>query len=227
MIDENVLGEVYLIKLDWLMGSRSDPKRKWDWYSLEEKGGGVIGALGTHAIDILHWFFGQITEVNATISTSIKTRPDIKTGKLLEVTSEDVCLANLKIVNFNEESLPCQLSLSSVSKSGRGFSLEIYGSDGSLFLKSDNQQDYVHGFSLNYVDQSNKNRTISPNKEFLFTKTWADGRIAPVKKIHELWGESILNSTPVIPGLYEGLQSQKICEAIKNSSESGLSTNIR
>ena len=58
LIDENILGEIYLVKLDWLMGSRSDPKRAWNWYSLEEKGGGVIGALGTHAFDMLNWFFG-------------------------------------------------------------------------------------------------------------------------------------------------------------------------
>ena len=47
LLDENILGEIYLVKLDWLMGSRSNPKRAWNWYSLEEKGGGVIGALGT------------------------------------------------------------------------------------------------------------------------------------------------------------------------------------
>ena len=56
IIDENILGKIYLIKLDWLMGSRSDPKRAWNWYSLREKGGGVIGALGTHAFDMLNWF---------------------------------------------------------------------------------------------------------------------------------------------------------------------------
>ena len=38
IIDENILGKIYLIKLDWLMGSRSDPKRAWNWYSLKEKG---------------------------------------------------------------------------------------------------------------------------------------------------------------------------------------------
>ena len=26
LIDENILGDIYLVKLDWLMGSRSDPK---------------------------------------------------------------------------------------------------------------------------------------------------------------------------------------------------------
>ena len=75
LLDDNKLGEIYFIKLDWLMSSRSDPNRGWNWYSLSEKGGGVIGALGTHAFDILHWFFGRTTEVAAKTYTSINERP--------------------------------------------------------------------------------------------------------------------------------------------------------
>ena len=63
IIDEDTLGKIYLIKLDWLMGSRSDPKRAWNWYSQKEKGGGVIGALGTHAFDMLNWFFGESIKI--------------------------------------------------------------------------------------------------------------------------------------------------------------------
>ncbi len=226
ILNENQLGKIFLIKLDWLMGSRSDPLRAWDWYSLKDKGGGVIGALGTHAFDILHWFFGETRKVNGQISTSIKYRIDPKSSKKNKVTSEDICMANLEINNFVNETIPCQISLSSISRSGRGFSLEIYGSEGSLFLTSNNQKDYVHGFKLNLIDKSNKVHLISADKEFQFDKTWSDGRIAPVKYIHNLWAESIKNKTPVIPGLHEGLQSQRVCEAIRLSSESGLTVKV-
>ena len=146
---------------------------------------------------------------------------------MLEVTSEDICLANIEIENYVGELLPCQVSLSSVSKNGSGFNLEIYGSDGSLFLKSGNQKDYVHGFSLIYSDKENNLNNINPKDEFIFKKTWADGRIAPVKGIHSLWAESIINGTPVVPGLSEGVQSQKVCEGIKQSASSGFTTQIR
>ena len=83
IIDENILGKIYLIKLDWLMGSRSDPKRAWNWYSLKEKGGGVIGALGTHAFDMLNWFFGESIKVSGKLSTSIEERSLPNSSKLL------------------------------------------------------------------------------------------------------------------------------------------------
>ena len=145
---------------------------------------------------------------------------------MLDVTSEDICLANMEIENYLGTSLPCQLSLSSVSRNGSGFNLEIYGSDGSLFLKSDNQKDYVHGFGLHYSDKENKLNNIIPKDEFIFKKTWADGRIAPVKGIHSLWAESIISGMPVVPGLSEGLISQKVSEGIKQSASSGLKTKI-
>ena len=51
LIHGGVLGELWLVKLDWLMGSRADPSRAWSWYSSAAEGGGVLGALGTHAFE--------------------------------------------------------------------------------------------------------------------------------------------------------------------------------
>ena len=68
---------------------------------------------------------------------------------------------------------------------------------------------------------------IIPKDKFILKKTWADGRIAPVKGIHSLWAESIISGTPVIPGLSEGLVSQKVSEGIKQSAYSGFKTKIR
>tara|TARA_B100000965_G_scaffold69743_1_gene54999 strand:- start:90 stop:1193 length:1104 start_codon:yes stop_codon:yes gene_type:complete len=226
IIDENCLGEIYLIKLDWLMSSRSDPNRAWNWYSLKEKGGGVVGALGTHAFDMLNWFFGDSIKVSGKLSTSIRKRSLPNSPKLFEVTSDDICIANIEISNQKDTLIPCQVSLSSISKNGRGFSLEVYGSEGSLFLKSENQKDYVHGFNLKISDQKDKIYNLSADSRFNFEKTWTDGRIAPVKRIQKLWAMSIINQTPVIPGLSEGLSSQRVCEAIRKSSENGLSIKI-
>ena len=67
---------------------------------------------------------------------------------------------------------------------------------------------------------------IIPRDELNFKKTWADGRIAPVKGIHSIWAKSIFNGTPVVPGLSEGLLSQKVSEAIKQSASSGFTIKI-
>jgi hypothetical protein len=46
----------------------------------------------------------------------------------------------------------------------------------------------------------------------MFPTTWSDGRVAPVARIQSWWSESIKAGSPMIPGLSEGLASQKACD---------------
>ena len=227
MLMQNYIGKPWLIKLDWLMSSRANTNRPWNWYSDIEKGGGVIGALGTHAIDILHWLIGPTETISGMISTSIKERPILKEKKLMPVSSEDICLAQLGLrEQTNGELIPAQVTLSSVCKEGRGFWLEIYGSEGTLVLGSSNQKDYVHGFGIWHSKTGERLKSISPEPNLQFSTTWEDGRVAPIQKIHNLWSTSIRNGTPIIPGLSEGLASQKVCDKIYESARSGIMLKI-
>ena len=79
---------------------------------------------------------------------------------------------------------------------------------------------------MEYSNKEDKIYRLNADPIFNFEKTWTDGRIAPVKRIQNLWAESILNKTPVIPGLAEGLNSHKVCEALRESSENGIQINF-
>ena len=75
LLASGVLGELVLVKYDWLMGSRADASRPWSWYSQAAEGGGVLGALGTHAFDPLHWLVGPSRSLRSQLSTAITQRP--------------------------------------------------------------------------------------------------------------------------------------------------------
>ena len=75
LLASGAIGQPWMVKLDWLMSSRADASRAWNWYSQKEAGGGVIGALGTHAFDMLAWLIGPVGAVQSLNSVSIKTRP--------------------------------------------------------------------------------------------------------------------------------------------------------
>ncbi len=227
ILEDNLIGTTWLVKLDWIMSSRADENREWNWYSQKEKGGGVIGALGTHAFDLLHWLFGPTIQVKGSTSTSINQRFSPVDNKMKQVTSEDICLAQLNLSDMHSNSIiPAQVTLSSVSRHGRGCWLEVYGENGTLILGSDNQKDYVHGFGLWYAEKGKKLSSIKPDDGLTFEKTWEDGRIAPVKRIQTWWAESINNGFPMIPGLNEGINSQKVCEKVIDSANSGMSIKL-
>ena len=108
--------------------------------------------------------------------------------------------------------IPARLSLASVAHSGRGCWLEIYGSGGSLILGSDNQKDYVHGFSLRLNQNGEPSLNVEADQDLRFTTSWIDGRVAPVARIHSWWADSTLTGCPMIPGLAEGCRSQQACD---------------
>ena len=213
MLEAGAVGTPWLVKLDWLMSSRADASRPWNWYSQREAGGGVIGALGTHAFDMLAWLIGPIRSVQGLNSVSIKERPH-SSGGMAPVDAEDVSLIQMQLdwQGRTDQTVPAQVNLSSVARNGRGCWLEIYGSDGSLTLGSSNQKDYVHGFGLWHTPAGEPTRNIEADADFVFPTTWSDGRVAPVARIQSWWAQSIRTGTPMVPGLSEGLLSQQACD---------------
>ena len=110
-----------------------------------------------------------------------------------------------------------RISLASVARNGRGCWLEVYDSEGSLILGSDNQKDYVHGFSLSLSRDGETTKVIQPDDDLCFPTTWSDGRIAPVARVQSWWAESIRQGQPMVPGLLEGLESQQACDQAQAS----------
>jgi hypothetical protein len=108
--------------------------------------------------------------------------------------------------------VPAQLNLASVTRRGRGCWLELYGRDGTAVLGSDNQADYVHGFGLWHSQAGEPLRPVEADERWGFARTWADGRIAPVQRIHSWWSAAVREGRPMLPGLSEAVLSQRCCD---------------
>ena len=211
LVASGALGELWLAKLDWLMSSRADASRPWNWYSQREQGGGVLGALGSHAFDTLHWLVGPTRQLKAQLSTAIRERP-LPAGGMAAVDAEDIALAQLQLEDAAGRLVPAQLSLASVARAGRGYWIELYGSGGTAVLGSSNQTDYVHGFGLWYARPGEPLRALEVDGGLAFRRTWEDGRIAPVERLLGWWAAACRSGQPMLPGLAEAVLSQRCCD---------------
>jgi predicted dehydrogenase len=217
------VGEKRLIKIDWLVSSRADANRPWNWYSQKEQGGGVLGATGSHVFDYIHWLFGPPQRLSGQLITGITSRPDPnESGKLKPVDADDSCTLMLELAGGT----PCQVCLSSVTYQGRGHWVEIYGSNGTLVLGSDNQQDYVHGFRL-WGSQGGESLTeIKIPQRLEFPRVYQDGRIAAFIRVVDKWVEAIDAGESLIPSLREGVYSQLLMDLTQESNATGTWVNI-
>ena len=227
LLRQNPVGTPWLVKLEWLMGSRADASRPWNWYSQRAAGGGVLGSLGTHAFDTLHWLLGPTRSLSASRSLAIPHRPlSDGSGRLAAVDAEDIALLQLELELASGQRLPAQVSLASVIRPARGYWIEIHGSEGSLVLGSANPSDYVHDFELSQAagtgPEAGRFAPIPPDPALAFPHTWPDGRVAPVRRLIQWWAEAAAEGRPMLPGLAEAALSQRVCDLALVSADTGL-----
>jgi predicted dehydrogenase len=75
-------------------GSRV-PLRPHGWLFDRAAGGGWLGAWGSHAIDALRWWLGELAVVDAALRTDVAARPDAD-GALVPVDADDGFTATLR-----------------------------------------------------------------------------------------------------------------------------------
>jgi predicted dehydrogenase len=217
LLSEGYVGQKRLIKIDWLVSSRADASRPWNWYARKDQGGGALGAIGSHAFDYINWLFGEVRRLSAQLSTAIPSRPVPNTGEMRSVDADDTCMVMLELA----DGTPCQICISSVTSQGRGHWVEVYGSRGTLVLGSDNQKDYVHGFRLWAAPAGKPLTEVEIPNRLTFPKSYADGRIAPFIRVVEQWVQGIDAGKSSAPSLREGVYSQLLMDLSHESNEQG------
>jgi predicted dehydrogenase len=222
-LQQGYVGKPRLVKIDWLVASRANPDRPWNWYAQKDKGGGALGAVGSHAFDYINWLFGGVKKLCARLNCSIAQRPDPNDNNILKsVDADDTCLLMLELA----DGTPCQLTISSIAYAGRGHWLEIYGENGTLVLGSDNLKDYVHGFRLLAAPAGEELREIEIPQRLEFPQVFPDGRLAPFIRVVDRFVESIDRGSSLAPSLKEGFYSQLLMDLTHQSHENGIWVNV-
>ena len=216
-LQQGFVGQTRLIKIDWIVTSRANPERPWNWYARKDRGGGALGAVGSHAFDYIRWLFGDIKRLSANLTCAIPERPDPQEGNVLKpVDADDTCLIMMELA----DGTPCQLSISSVTYNGRGHWVEVYGDKGTLVLGSDNLKDYVHGFKLLAAPAGKTLAPVEIPKRLAFPQMFSDGRLAPFIRIVDRLVESIDRGKSLTPSLKEGIYSQLLMDLSHQSHNS-------
>jgi predicted dehydrogenase len=134
MIMGGELGPVHHAKFLYRADARANGQRPWDWWSDREAGGGVLGAIGSHAVDTLHWLLGaQVSHVSASLATHFAERPDPQGGGMKAVTSDDEAVLLLNFADNGVARGATGLVSMSVVEMGRSeHVLEVFGPEGGL-----------------------------------------------------------------------------------------------
>jgi predicted dehydrogenase len=137
MIRNGDLGTITHMKCWFRNASRGLESVKWQWWADITKGGGALGAIGSHAVDSLRWFSGaEVTDVFCLLKTNFKERADDSTGERRAVTSDDETNMILKMADGEFTRDTSAIVSLSVTESGKyGHRMEIYGDKGGVMIE--------------------------------------------------------------------------------------------
>jgi predicted dehydrogenase len=136
LIQGGEVGRVRHAKFLFRGGSRAAAETPWSWWSDERAGGGALGAIGSHAVDALHWLLGtRVSHVSASLAAHVLERRDPASGEMRRVTADDQ--ASL-LVNFEDggaaERATGVVALSLAEPGAPEHTVEVFGTEGSLRL---------------------------------------------------------------------------------------------
>ncbi len=118
--------------LQWSVNPGMWEMSTWTWWSTAEAGGGILGEVGSHQVDQLRWYLGDIAAVSGRTHTFVTQRAD-KAGVVKPVTSDDYTAFRLR---FASGAL-ADVVLSAAGGHDSGRRIEVHGDAGSLVLDAD------------------------------------------------------------------------------------------
>lgn len=154
LVDSDFLGELHHVNVTIASGFRHSAQRPWNWWSQKSAGGGLLGALGSHAIDAVRWMFGEMDAVCGIVATMIPERKDAKSGELKTNETDDYCSFLLRFAAKDGRASSGVIQLSALQASGGKNQITAVGSNGTLVLDGEETLLGAIGYNHPFEDMS-------------------------------------------------------------------------
>ena len=135
LIRSGAIGEVRHLELGLKPYLRGDGRPQasaapWNWWFDAARGGGILGAVGSHLIDLCRFWLGaEVAHVAGLVETFVHERPD-EDGAPRPVTADDYASAILRMAT----GAVATLTLSTVAHHGPGHYAQVTGSAGTIVV---------------------------------------------------------------------------------------------
>jgi len=128
-LSEGVIGNVLQCKISYRRSGYLSPDRPVTWrLQSGMSGGGAISDLGVHVIDLLHHWFGKLTDVSGRTNTYVQKRPDASTGEIVNVDVDDWAMMNYSTAS----GVSGTAEVSRIALGSDAYDIQIVGTKGSI-----------------------------------------------------------------------------------------------
>ncbi len=213
LIQEGAIGQVRHVNIVNISGTWGDPASRpaGDWWSLDEMGGGRLGANGSHQIDLTRFWLGDIGAINGQIATMVPNRIDKKTGDSWTATADD----QVSFTAEMENGALVSVFLSGAARHNIGNQIQIFGSEGTIKLFDADEKLLIARAGEDFQDMSE----TDPNANLpgVNKGIW---NVSVVGMMHDIMAAIREQRPPQDAATFaDGLQCQIAMDAVRQSSK--------
>jgi predicted dehydrogenase len=138
LVAEGALGQIRHVDITNVGTTWANPasRANGDWWSLAEMGGGRLGANGSHQVDLLRWWLGDVAWVSGGAQTRVPDRTDRETGEAWTADADDLAFFTAEMAS----GAVVQVVMSGVAAHGTGNGTRIFGSEGTITLHNNDER---------------------------------------------------------------------------------------
>lgn len=233
LIESGALGRVDHFRSQWVAAYAASPHGALTWRFLREDAGlGILGDLGSHAVDLAQYLLGPITSVTARTETVVRERPlptaagthfaVVEGGTLAPVENEDVVWS---IVRFARDVTgTIEASRVAVGPQAR-YAFEVHGSQGAVAWDFERMNELLVYRALDGADAGYTRVMVGPQHEPFARFQPGPGLQMGYDDLKVIESaqflQSVVDGVQREPGVREALAAATVIAAMARSAASG------
>jgi predicted dehydrogenase len=223
LLDQGAIGTPQVVSAELLLGRAApDAPPPVTWGSRATEGGGFLGALGSHYIDGLRHWFGDVATVSGTLKTLRPERLDRESGQVVHADTDDTFSFTL---TFKNGVVATMVASSAVAPS-QGVRITVAGSDGMLVATQRGANPEPDGVVLLGKSTDRVLAPVEMPARFRPFEDDRDPRLVSFRLLVRDFETGIREGRSPSPSFEDGLKCQQVLDAVRESSRSGRTVTI-
>jgi predicted dehydrogenase len=209
LLDEDFIGRPYSVSVTVYRSTLADPTRRThEWMTSAEKAGGILAAIGSHYIDALRWWFGEIHWVCGAVSTAVAEREVIGITGSRSVDADDNTAFVLRFANGALGTVHlCYTSANDI-----GEEIIMTGSEGVLAI-----QDNGKLFGSRHGEPV---QNLMPVSNIPYSERQGSARhVRAFSILAGQWIFAMRTGTDATPSFEDGAKVQEVLDAVARSQQ--------
>jgi predicted dehydrogenase len=217
LLNEGYIGKFRLCTIELFLDRYvTKEPRPFTWMARKADGGGLLGALGSHYIDGLRYWFGEIASVSGRLETLRPELVDPSTDRKVMAETDDTFTITLTFRNGGMATMIASFA----TTPSRGVKIAVMGDEGTLIAEQPGPNPLEDGVVVASRGGAPLEELKTP-PEFTPFKDGRDHRLMAFRMLVRDFTKGVEQGNSPAPNFTDGLRCQEVLDAVRASSESG------